>query len=65
LEESIPEIHDPSHYNSLRDRYLAKSRNAVHYALQSRRRLPYDDAWMLALCEPMVWESDLKEWIEE
>jgi three-Cys-motif partner protein len=59
------ELHDASHYNSLRARYLAKSRGAVQRALQAKRRLLYDDAWMLALCEPMVWESDLKEWIEE
>jgi hypothetical protein len=59
------ELHDPSHYNSLRDRYLAKSRSALLQTLQTRRRLLYDDAWMAALAEPMVWESDLKEWIDE
>jgi three-Cys-motif partner protein len=59
------ELHDPSHYNSLRDRYLNKSRSVVLEALQARRRLPYDDVWALALSEPMTWESDLKGWIEE
>lgn len=34
-------------------------------ALESKRRLLYDDAWTLALSEPMSWESDLKQWIEE
>lgn len=59
------ELHDPSYYNSLRERYLAKSRNVVLNALKERQRLPYDEAWTLALSEPMAWESDLKEWIEE
>ena len=59
------ELHDPGHYNSLRDRYLAKSQSTLLHALQTRRRLSYDEVWTLALSEPMVWESDLKEWIEE
>ena len=51
------ELHDPSYYNSLRDRYLTKSRNVVLNALQVRQRLLYDDAWTLALSEPMAWEA--------
>lgn len=58
-------LHDSSHYESLRDRYLAKTRDLVLRALESKRRLPYDDAWTLALSEPMSWESDLKRWIKE
>ena len=26
--------------------------------------MPYDDAWILALAQPLTWESDLKEWID-
>jgi three-Cys-motif partner protein len=59
------ELHDSSHYESLRDRYVAKTRGLVLQALESKRRLLYDDAWTLALSESMSWESDLKEWIEE
>lgn len=59
------ELHDSSHYESLRDRYLAKTRGLVLRALESKRRLLYDDAWTLALSEPLSWESDLKEWIEK
>jgi len=57
-------FHDSAHYESLRDRYLQKARSLVLRALESKRRLLYDDAWMLALSEPMSWESDLKDWIE-
>lgn len=59
------ELYDPAHYNALRDRYLAKSRNLVLNDLRARGRVPYDDAWALALSQPMAWESDLKEWIQE
>lgn len=59
------ELHDSTHYESLRERYLAKTRGLVLQALESKRRLLYDDAWTLALSEPMSWESDLKHWIEE
>lgn len=59
------ELHDSSHYESLRERYLAKARGLVLHALESKNRLLYDDAWTLALSEPMSWESDLKQWIEE
>jgi three-Cys-motif partner protein len=59
------EVHDFSHYDALRDRYLTKTRGKVLDALRSNRRLAYDKAWIVALSEPMTWESDLKEWIEE
>lgn len=59
------DLHDSTHYESLRGRYLAKARGLVLKALESKRRVLYDDAWTLALSEPMSWESDLKEWIEE
>lgn len=59
------ELHDSTHYESLRERYLAKARRLVLQALESKRRLLYDDVWKLALSEPMSWESDLKQWIEE
>jgi three-Cys-motif partner protein len=58
------ELHDSSHYESLRDRYLSKTHGLVLNALETKRRLHYDEAWALALSEPMSWESDLKGWIE-
>lgn len=59
------ELHDSTHYESLRDRYLTKAQDLVLQALQSKRRLLYDDAWTMALSQPMTWESDVKEWIAE
>jgi three-Cys-motif partner protein len=59
------ELHDSTHYESLRDRYLARAQEMVLQALQSKRQLLYDDAWTLALSQPLAWESDLKGWIAE
>lgn len=59
------DLHDSTHYESLRERYLGKTRGLVLHALETKRRLLYDEAWTLALSEPMSWESDLKEWIAE
>ena len=59
------ELHDSTHYESLRERYLTKARGLVLQELELKHRLLYDDAWTLALSEPMSWESDLKQWIEE
>ena len=62
---SSEELHDSSHYDSLRDRYLGKSRALVLNRLQTRGRVSYDEAWALAMSQPMTWESDLKAWISE
>lgn len=61
---SSREMHDSSYYDSLRNRYTEKTRSAVLRALKSKRRVLYDDAWKLAVSEPLSWESDLKQWIE-
>jgi hypothetical protein len=58
------EAPESSHYNELRERYLRDSRQRVLNLLQQSDRLLYDDAWAQALEFPLVWESDLKGWIE-
>jgi three-Cys-motif partner protein len=59
------ELHDSTHYESLRNRYSAKARGLVLRALESKRRVSYDEAWILALSGPLSWDGDLKQWIEE
>ena len=56
-------LHDSSYYESLRNRYLAKSLESVRRHLRDNRRCSYDEAWIVALAQPLVWESDLKDWI--
>lgn len=62
---SSTSLYDPAYFNSLRERYLAKSQTLVHDFLQVKTRVLYDDAWALALTIPLVWESDVKEWIRQ
>ena len=57
---------DPSAYFvSLRDRYTSRARTAVLSLIQTKTKLPYDEAWSSAMTFPLTWESDLKDWIRE
>ncbi|MBM7112586.1 three-Cys-motif partner protein TcmP [Archangium primigenium] len=53
------------HYDLLRERYLDKCQRQLKKWLSERSRVSYDDAWAFALMAPMVWESDLREWLDE
>jgi three-Cys-motif partner protein len=53
------------YYKELRNRYLAQNRRRLMDELEARGRIPYDEAWASALCGPLVWEADLKSWIQE
>jgi len=56
-------LDNPAHYDSLRIRYVTKSKKAILDLLKVRKELPYDDACALVFSFPLSWESDLKEWI--
>lgn len=59
-----PEIlHGSLYYDQLRERHLAKAKEKVIRLLQAKGRTFYDGVWTVALQEPLVWESDLKQWI--
>lgn len=53
------------YYSELRERYLHKGQQRVLTALRQHRRVPYEQAWELSLMFPLVWESDLKDWIKD
>ncbi len=53
------------YFDELRHRYLGQGRQGVLDVLERQKRLPYDQAWAKALSHPLVWESDLREWIGE
>lgn len=53
----------PKHHATLRARYGAMARELVTSLLSSKKTISYDVAWRAALSFPLVWESDLKEWI--
>ncbi len=56
-------MRDSSYYESLRERYLARSKKIALDMLREGRRIRYDDLWSAALSEPLTWESDLKGWV--
>lgn len=53
------------YYKELRERYLERAQESVQRALRERREIAYSDAWKIALTSPLVWESDLKSWVEK
>ena len=56
----------PSHRAvTLRERYLAAARKRVEEVCARRKQVPYDDIWDAALAFPLVWESDVKDWVKE
>jgi three-Cys-motif partner protein len=55
---------ESSYYLDLRERYLGGAKQAVLHLVRDRQRISYNDAWEATLGTPLVWESDLKEWIE-
>lgn len=66
IELSLGEAtHDPTYYNSLRTRYIEQARASVSRLLQAKGTVSYDEVWSLAMTFPMVWESDLHEWLRD
>jgi three-Cys-motif partner protein len=53
----------PRHYEMLRARYRALAYDLVTSLLTGKGTMLYDVAWRAALSFPLVWDSDLKEWI--
>jgi hypothetical protein len=51
--------------DELRQHYLRHARPTVLGLLQSEKRVPYEDAWDTALSFPLVWDCDLKDWVQE
>jgi three-Cys-motif partner protein len=54
-----------SKWERLRERYARLSQDRVRDLLRPGHPVPYDALWREALARPLVWESDLKIWINE
>lgn len=59
------DMHDPTYYDQLRERHLSASKRHVEDELATYGGLSYDDVWRAALSHPLVWESDLKDWLSQ
>jgi hypothetical protein len=55
----------PSHYTDLREFFLKEARAQVWKLISEKREILYDNVWEEAMRFPVVWESDLKEWLSE
>lgn len=55
----------PTHYELLRDRYLAQARQRIVAALPAGTAAPYEQLWDAAMSTPMVWDSDLRGWLAD
>ncbi len=56
-------MHSTQHYDALRTRHLTAAKADMEQRLQTHGTVEYDDAWDAALFHPLVWESDLKDWV--
>jgi three-Cys-motif partner protein len=59
------EMPESRYYAGLRHRYLMQARNAIVGLINGSTRVEYDRLWVAALSYPMVWESDLRNWLHE
>ncbi len=51
--------------DQLRTRYLHEAKEQVVQLLEAQRSVAYETIWDLALSLPLVWESDVKDWLKE
>ncbi len=58
------QMHDPEHYTLLRKRHLDVSHADFLTLLRSQHSTPYDEIWTMVMTHPLVWDSDVKQWIE-
>ena len=62
---SAPVLHHANYYLGLKASHTLHAHDVLLTLLRKRRRISYDIAWEAVLPSPLVWESDLKEWIRE
>jgi three-Cys-motif partner protein len=55
---------DSSYFDSLRERYTQRAKNAVLEFLRGNQRRSYDETWEVAMSFPLTWESDLRGWLD-
>jgi three-Cys-motif partner protein len=58
-------MHRSSGVDERRRRYLHEAKSRVQRKLEKGRNVPYEVVWRMALGYPLVWERDLREWVED
>jgi three-Cys-motif partner protein len=51
--------------DELRLRNKGRAQQMILDLLKAEKRVPYERVWDLALCFPLVWDSDVKDWIKQ
>lgn len=59
------ELHPPSAMTERRSRYLRMAYERVRAKLSRDKRVKYGVIWRMALAYPLVWEDDLRTWLDE
>ena len=49
--------------DALRKRYLSAALKRIEALLGQRKQVPFDEIWGTAMAFPLVWDSDVKNWI--
>ena len=58
------ELAKVNHYAMLRERYTSSAKTLISERIEQHGEIDYDLAWRIALSRPLVWESDLKDWVK-
>ena len=58
------EAPESKYFRKLRQRYLRLAIEEIDDLIKKQAIISYDDVWKTWLQYPMVWEKDLKQWIE-
>jgi three-Cys-motif partner protein len=56
-------MHNPKHYDLLRERYLQAAESRLMAMMQAGRHVHFDKLWTEAMQFPLVWPSDVQDWI--
>ena len=56
---------ESEYFRSLRDRYRRRAIEETVSVLESTSKVSFDDIWQIWVSYPMVWESDLKDWVRQ
>jgi hypothetical protein len=52
------------HFDELRETFLDKAKSGTLSDIKASGSILYDELWKRALQYPLIWESDLKEWLK-
>jgi hypothetical protein len=64
---SIIDVDQPPSHRAvaLRERYLKAAVEKIDHVRVGIKEMTFDDLWGIAMSFPLVWESDVKNWIAE